>query len=400
MTASKGRYLFPGLLTLTLCLSLAIPMPDVAATGSPMPLNGEPPAQPISLSAIREETPMARANIAGDVVDGWFGSGVNVLFTVTDESGTSKGGGSGTAKPDGWLEGIGCNCDLVPGDQVHVTSDAGFDAVLVPITITGQIDVDADLITGEMAGGAFPGQGHMWVWSEARHDGRDVDLEIEADGTYAVDLSGEFDIWTGDRVEVWYFDANHNWLGTVLNTLRIEVNYGHDWVHIETEPLAEVQVTVAGKATLQGQADAGGRINTGELQDAWLPGPPDIAPGDSIAVSAAGYDATVDPVGTITGAVDITANTVAGTIHAGWFEEALYVRCEVWTENGPPGVETQAEPDGGSYTCDFGAMGWHLSPGQHVAVRYGEPDGDHVINVFQAPACTYLPLVLKAVGQP
>ena len=33
----------------------------------------------------------------------------------------------------------------------------------------------------------------------------------------------------------------------------------------------------------------------------------------------------VDPVGTINGVVDVEANTVAGTIEAGWFTQTLQV---------------------------------------------------------------------------
>ena len=117
------------------------------------------------------EAPHARANIVWNAVDGWFGPGVTVWYTVTDELGGFKGDGTGTTKPDGWMDGVGCGCDLVPGDRITVTSDAGFDAVLVPISITGQIDVDADTVSGQMSGGVFPAGGYIEVWSEAQPTG-------------------------------------------------------------------------------------------------------------------------------------------------------------------------------------------------------------------------------------
>jgi ABC-type sugar transport system substrate-binding protein/maltose-binding protein MalE len=121
---------------------------------------------------------------------------------------------------------------------------------------------------------------------------------------------------------------------------------------------------------------------------------PDIQPGDQVTVEAAGSAATVNLVGTISGAANAGSDTVAGTIRAA-FSEPLRVRCEVWVDEGPDGIETTADPDGGSYSCDFGAAGWDLRSGQEVAVRYFEPDGDSVINIFQTPWRAFLPLVLR-----
>jgi hypothetical protein len=326
--------------------------------------------------------PYARANIMWDAVDGWFGPGVTVWYTITDAFGV-KGGGSGVTRPDGWLDGVWCDCDLAPGDQVQVVSDAGFDAVLVPISITGHIDVDADTISGQMAGGDFPGQGNVWVWSDARWDGYGTDFDIAANGSYTVDLGGAFDVWTGDEAEVWYYDANGNQVGTQLYGLRMDVNYAHDWVWAQTVPNAEVDVEVAGKATLHGQAYADGGFGTWDWS--WLPANPDIQPGDVVTVTAAGYVASINPVGTITGVADDVENTVSGTINAPWFDVPLRVRCEVWVDNGPPSIYTEADPDGGSYLCDFDDVGFDLQTSQDVAVRYYEPDGNRVINVFQAP---------------
>jgi hypothetical protein len=330
--------------------------------------------------------PYARANTTWDNVDGWFGPGVTVQYTVTDEYGAYKGGGSGTAKPDGRMDGVGCGCDLVPGDQVQVVSDAGFDALLVPIPITGQIDVDADRVSGQMSGGVFPATGYIKVWSRARWQEYGAELTIDADGNFLVDLAGQFDLWVGDTVEVWYRDPNGNHLGTELRTLNIDVNYGHDWIYASTDPNATVTFEVVGKATLEAQADGNGDLYTYRVNDQWVPAPPDIQPGDTVHVEAAGYEADVDPVGTIDGVVDVDADTIAGTLNAPWFTEPLHVRCEVWMEGGP-GIDVwDVDPDGGSFLCDLGAAGWDLRPGDGLALRYFEPDGNGVINAFNVPA--------------
>mgnify|MGYP000878695950 CR=1 FL=1 len=326
--------------------------------------------------------PHARANTNWNNVDGWFGPGVSVQYTVTTAGGSPKGGGAGTANPDGWLNGVGCGCDLQPGDRVHVTSSRGFAALLVPITITGRIDVNADRVAGVMAGGDFPGSATIWVWSDARQQGTGRDIGIAADGSFTADFT-DFDIQSGDTAEVWYYDANHNEVGTEFNTVYFDVNYGHDWVSSNTEPEAAVTITVTGKATLHGQADSSGYF--GSWNGVWQPAHPNIEPGDTVLVETGGEVRRVDPVGTIAGAVDLAADTFAGTIQAPGITGDLRVRCEVWTDNGPPRIMTWANAAGGAFTCDYGAVGWDLAKGQEVAVRYYEPDGDRVINVFQSP---------------
>ena len=212
-----------------------------------------------------------------------------------------------------------------------------------------------------------------------------MDISIEADGSYSADLAGQFDLQVGDRVNVWYRDPNGNQLGTELRTLSIDVNYGHDWVYAATEPSASVDVTVIGKAVQEGQADSSGDFHTDWARRPgfparrtssqamwWLSRPP----GSSREWTPWGRSAarwtwrkTPSPA----------ASLLRGS------SEPLRVRCEVWVENGPPAIETTVDPDGGSYVCDFGDVGWDLLPGQDVAVRYFEPDGDSVINVLSTP---------------
>lgn len=74
-------------------------------------------------------------------------------------------------------------------------------------------------------------------------------------------------------------------------------------------------------------------------------------------MAAAGETKSVNPVGTIAGAIDLAHDTVAGTIQAPGWTGDLRVRCEVWVDDGPPSIETFADAAGGAYTCDFGAEG-------------------------------------------
>ena len=169
--------------------------------------------------------------------------------------------------------------------------------------------------------------------------------------------------------------------------LKITVNYAHEWVVAQTAPDIPITITVAGKNWITGMTDVNGEFRSWEW--AWHdPQPLDIAPGDIVAAVAAGLTTDVNPVGTINGDLDVNADTIAGTIQAPFGTLTLTVRCEVWVKDSPPPpIEvTGVSADGGSYFCDFGAEGWNLQPGQDVAVMYLEPDGDTVINVFQAPA--------------
>jgi hypothetical protein len=89
-------------------------------------------------------------------------------------------------------------------------------------------------------------------------------------------------------------------------------------------------------------------------------------------------------VGTITGDLDLDGDAISGNVFADWFTETLNANCSVWEEGGP-GTDFTVDPDGGSYFCDIGAMGWDVQPGDDVAVQYQEPDGDWVINMFESP---------------
>jgi uncharacterized repeat protein (TIGR01451 family) len=168
----------------------------------------------------------------------------------------------------------------------------------------------------------------------------------------------------------------------------IDVNYAHDWVHVNTKPLNTVTLTYRSAggdlATYVGQADGWGELYTDGQY--WNPPNPDIQPGDAVTVTSAGLATVVNPIGTVNGTLNVAADTISGTINAPFGSTLLTVRCEVWTPNGPPPIEVQnVSANGGSYFCDYSGW-WDIVVGNSVAVRYIEPDGDTVINVFDPPA--------------
>ncbi len=169
-----------------------------------------------------------------------------------------------------------------------------------------------------------------------------------------------------------------------------QANYAHDWVNADTAPGTVVTVTLADgggavKAMVSGTANEWGSFES--WQWPWNPEQPDLLPGDRITAEVSTATTTIDPVGEILGSVDADTDTVMGNISAPWLApETLTVLCEVWVENGPPGIQVfGVDPNGGDYFCDFGSQGWDITPEQDIAVRYFEPDGNSVINIFSAP---------------
>ncbi|MCB0070260.1 MAG: right-handed parallel beta-helix repeat-containing protein [Caldilineaceae bacterium] len=166
---------------------------------------------------------------------------------------------------------------------------------------------------------------------------------------------------------------------------QMSVNIFHNWVGVEAQPNQEVSITVVGKATIAGSTGDSGRFASHEWT--WDPAQPEIGPGDTVTGTVGGVLMTVDPVGQIVGRADYDTDTVTGQLIAPWFSpETLTVRCEAWAQNDSVGFEiVNIDPDGGDYTCDFGAEGWDLQPEQTIAVFYIQPNGHRVFTLVEPP---------------
>jgi len=229
-------------------------------------------------------------------------------------------------------------------------------------------------------------------WDGAPIRGHDVMLE---NGTYKMwfrsGAGASEGIGYADSLDgiTWNIHPDNPILSSGEAGVRIDVNYSHDWVQAFSRAGEAITVTVADgdgvKALQVGVVGEWGDYGT--WQQDWNPQNPNLLPGDRITVEVAAATTTVDPIGQIDAIVDAETDTVSGTLHAPWFDpEGLTVLCEVWVENGPPGIEvSDVDPDGGSFSCDFGSQGWDITPEQDIAVRYYEPDGDSVIGMFSAP---------------
>jgi len=151
------------------------------------------------------------------------------------------------AEPDGWLKGPGCNCDIVPGDHVHVTSDAGFDATLDVLDIAGDVDLVHDTVSGTMSGGSFPASGYVEIY-DPLGSGAGMAIAIAGNGAYMADFGGKYDLKLGVEATVWYIDANGNWIGAVFYTsevikVEIEVARSRIWGYAPEGPITITTAT-------------------------------------------------------------------------------------------------------------------------------------------------------------
>jgi uncharacterized repeat protein (TIGR01451 family) len=306
---------------------------------------------------------------------------------------------------DGCWE-TGDSGEVWAGDSVVVVAGAGVQPVA--IDVPDPFTAEADSSSGEVWGQVDHLDGD-WIEVDL-HDGPTKSVQTDGSGNYSASFP---DIPRGGTGEVRYeTEIDHADVtfhrGFRAPDLILNVNYGHDWVSARYEPghTAWITVTESDGSTAKGTAE----VTTGPIPwwegqsgfetqaDDWVPEQPDIVPGDWAFGSADDGRSSSARVGQITGDPDVDADAISGNISAPWFGEPLDAICEVWEESGPQ-VGFATGPGGGSYSCDFNAEGWDLQPGHHVAVRYKEPDGDWVINVFQVPA-PHLGIQKWADGEP
>ncbi len=345
------------------------------------------PASALHHSPAPAQTALAlwlRANSGGDWVDGTTAPDATVWITATDGLGALKGTSTTTAGPEGkfstnlWLDGQ--QTDLVPGDVIDVTSSDGSEASGTLLDIQGQLDVDGDSISGQMAGGVFPANGHVDLWQRSTGNWFGWDLAILADGSFTLDLSDQADVQAGDAAEVWYYDAEGDWLGTMFFTpyLRADVQRSHNWVIGDAWPFVMVNVDVldgSGAYKGGGQSWTGG--GTGfKVNPQWPDGSGvDIVTGDTVIVSAPGISATLPVIG-LEADVNAASNVISGLIPDAMSYPADG-QVEVWdTQIGYPPQPFQTDGSG-NFSVDLSGL-LDVRTGEQLAVWYVRPDGHRI----------------------
>lgn len=285
-----------------------------------------------------------------------------------------------------------------PGDTVVVEAGAGIQPVTieVPQPFEAAADSTYDYVYGQIG----------WFIQEPVEvalDGGPVRVVPASSGSFAAVFP---DVPRGAVGEV----RHHTVVDSCTVVYRrhfytrdvvLNVHSRDDWVEGLFEAGYPVDIEVRDSA---GSLKATAAVQTGYLPwlegmsgfstrigDPWVPERPDIVPGDWV-------QAWIDPleisgevqVGDITGVMDLDADVVSGTITAPWLAAAVSGSCAVLQDMAPT-VNFQADPNGGSYVCDFGNAGWDLQPGHQVLVRYWEPDAHSIMNQF--PDLTMQPVL-------
>jgi uncharacterized repeat protein (TIGR01451 family) len=211
--------------------------------------------------------------------------------------------------------------------------------------------------------------------------------------------------------------------------LRVSVNYANDIIEEGYAPGHTVWITVtdhAGvrKATIElltqeiefWSVDEPDTWLTGFSTElgTWVPGKPDIVPGDLVeASSSEGYTTTMY-VGDVSGNISLgaSAGIITGTVNAPWLlPEDVEVKCKAfdpvtraYTQKFDEAADRSTDPDGNDvYTCIFPNDQWRLRPGHLIAVSYDPlrpaKRGDRSLNVFPVPG-PYLQVQTWATGLP
>ncbi|HET9915016.1 MAG TPA: hypothetical protein VFQ13_24210 [Anaerolineales bacterium] len=202
-------------------------------------------------------------------------------------------------------------------------------------------------------------------------------------------------------VTIWHRPGNPP---PVPPTLDLRVNYGHDWVEsfYEGGHMAWVTVTESDGVTVRATAELvtepkeywGGEPGFQTLDSVWfdaegvqLENPPDIQPYDWVYGWVDNGASAQVQIGEIRGVIDLTANSIRGTIMASWITDPVQVECLDWGSGNDP----FPNKDGGfvltngedPYSCSW-AGEWDIQPYQDVGVGYFGPDGHWVSNAFFA----------------
>jgi uncharacterized repeat protein (TIGR01451 family) len=238
---------------------------------------------------------------------------------------------------------------------------------------------------------------HAVVEVQLDNQNRAMRVQTDASGHYSAVLP---DFPRGGQGEVRYYtsadEADVTFHGRFASPdLILTVAYMDNWVETHYEPGHTMWITVTNsagvtKATQTGvtgivpwwnAGDTGYSTNIG----IWLPGQPNIVPGDYVyGALDNGYTTTVR-VGTLNGTLNTVAGSLTVTATVPWESTAL--TGHAWVENAPkdtPDCWFNIAPNNGSYTCHFPPA--DLSPFSQVAASYQASDGNWVRRrSYQAP---------------
>lgn len=335
-------------------------------------------------------------NYTEESVWGTAGPSASVSVVLTDGSGTLKASAAVIADGSGKFE-ITCldwtpsGCPgIEPGDFVYANDGSTQTSIRVG-QIDAETDLDTELVTGNVQAQWLSGS--VTVLCYVKNPDVQVETTVDPDGGYfSCDFSAMGrDIQGAETVWVGYVEADGDQVWRSLKRW-MEVNYGWDKIIGYASPgsilsmsLKDSQENV--KATVLITADSNGLFEI-SCPD-WscsvcgtCPTCPDIQPGYFIEIIESGVTEIIK-VGNIEGILDFNADLVSGTVTAP-FTENLKLECCIYEELAPE-KQSFVDPQGGNFSFDYNGE-YDILPGQWIEVRYHEPDGDRISNVFRGPA--------------
>ncbi len=282
-----------------------------------------------------------------------------------------------------------------PGDIVTVAAGAGLHPVV--IHIPDPFTAIANSATG-MVWGQVDALDHETIQVHPNHLPFPQNVQTDDSGHYSATFPF---IPRGVSGEVRY-NTTINYANVTFHRpiqsldLALNVQYGHDWIEGNYEPGHTVWITVTNPAgdIVKGAAELqtgpipwwGGQSGFSTNWEGWDL-QPDIQPDDWVYGRVDNGQTTQLQIGTITGTVDVDADSIMGRIYAPWFTETLYVNCQDWAGVGAPGKDSSAGPDGDPpYFCQWDpGSEWDVQPGQDIGVWYVGPDQNQVGDIFREP---------------
>jgi hypothetical protein len=288
------------------------------------------------------------------------------------------------------------DCSLEDGNVVTLSTDGLSRTHEVQMLAVTQVNMETDTVSGTADFDPEQYTLHTWI-----HEVDDSYMELTLeDGTWEADFSRvglTLEFGMGGRVEV--VDQGSNATAVDWNTppaMGLRVNYGHDWVESFYEAGHKVSLTVteADGETVKAIAtvfteDWGWQSGFQTADSDWEPAPPDMQPLDWVFATVDNGVSAEVKLGTIEGEVDISSDSVAGTIKAAWIGQAVPVECLDWGS----GLEEPINKDAGyimpngaeEYGCSWDPeTEWDVDAWQEIGVGYSTPDGHWVANAFHA----------------
>ena len=165
----------------------------------------------------REPSLLMDVNYAHDWIEGGYEPGHHVVLTVTESDGATVkgtaemdtgeipwwGGGTGfsTSNDDPW---IGEQPDIMPGDWVFGEADNGYSNTVHIGTITGEVDLDSNTISGTVNAPWLPQAEAVQVWCHPNTE------EVEGKGDWVLPNGIDLYVCDWNPATEWDIPPNHD----------------------------------------------------------------------------------------------------------------------------------------------------------------------------------------------